>query len=52
MKAYSILFQAPIIALYANITTAVPVYIAGALLISAGALTLLLPYEPKGKASM
>jgi len=52
MNACSILFQAPIIALYANITTALPVYIAGALLISAGGLTLLLPYEPGGKASM
>ncbi|KAF8654757.1 hypothetical protein AX16_003412 [Volvariella volvacea WC 439] len=43
---------APIIALYANISTAVPVYIAGALVMSAGALALLLPYEPRGRASM
>ncbi|TFK67240.1 MFS general substrate transporter [Pluteus cervinus] len=43
---------APIIALFANITTAVPVYISGALIIGAGLLALLLPYEPRGKASM
>ncbi|KAF9260998.1 MFS general substrate transporter [Marasmius fiardii PR-910] len=43
---------APVIALYANITTAVPVYIAGALHVFAGLLTLLLPYEPRGKTSI
>jgi len=43
---------APIIALYANLETAVPVYIAGSLLILAGLLGLLLPYEPRGKASI
>ncbi|KIM89810.1 hypothetical protein PILCRDRAFT_767283 [Piloderma croceum F 1598] len=43
---------APIIALYANLATAVPVYIAGALIIFAGLLTLFLPYEPRGKASI
>ncbi|KAF8200208.1 MFS general substrate transporter [Pholiota molesta] len=43
---------APIIALYANLSTAVPVYIAGALVILAGGLALLIPYEPRGKASM
>ncbi|KAF5329762.1 hypothetical protein D9619_009282 [Psilocybe cf. subviscida] len=43
---------APIIALYADLTTAVPVYISGALVIGAGALALLLPYEPRGRASM
>ncbi|PPQ82780.1 hypothetical protein CVT25_009275 [Psilocybe cyanescens] len=43
---------APIIALYADITTSVPVYISGALIIFAGGLALLLPYEPRGKASM
>jgi hypothetical protein len=44
--------QAPIIALYADLKTAVPVYIAGALLIGAGGLALLLPFEPQGKASI
>ncbi|KIY49468.1 MFS general substrate transporter [Fistulina hepatica ATCC 64428] len=43
---------APIIALYANINTAVPVYISGALIIGAGGLSLFLPYEPRGKASI
>ncbi|KDR77989.1 hypothetical protein GALMADRAFT_278352 [Galerina marginata CBS 339.88] len=43
---------APIIALYADLSTAVPVYIAGALVIFAGGLALLVPYEPRGKASM
>ncbi|KAF9556196.1 MFS general substrate transporter [Agrocybe pediades] len=43
---------APIIALYADLNTAVPVYIAGALIIFAGSLALLLPYEPRGRASM
>ncbi|KAF9007139.1 major facilitator superfamily domain-containing protein [Cyathus striatus] len=43
---------APIIALYANLSTAVPVYIAGALIILAGGMALLLPYEPRGKAAM
>ncbi|KAF8258166.1 MFS general substrate transporter [Lactarius quietus] len=43
---------APIIALYANLNTAVPVYIAGGLVIGSGGLALLLPYEPRGKASI
>lgn len=43
---------APIIALYSNLATAVPVYIAGALVIFAGSLALLLPYEPRGKVSI
>ncbi|KAF7356798.1 SNF2 family helicase [Mycena venus] len=43
---------APVIALYANLSTAVPVYISGALIISAGCMALLLPFEPRGKASM
>ncbi|KAG1873348.1 MFS general substrate transporter [Suillus tomentosus] len=43
---------APIIALYANLATAAPVYIAGALVIFAGNLALLLPYEPRGKVSI
>ncbi|KAH9980571.1 MFS general substrate transporter [Russula compacta] len=43
---------APIIALYANLNTAVPVFVAGALIIGAGGLALLLPFEPRGKASI
>ena len=44
--------KAPIIALFANLETSVPVYISGALIILAGFLTLLLPFEPRGKASL
>ena len=44
--------QAPIIALYANLETAVPVYISGALIMFAGCLALVLPYEPRGKTSI
>ncbi len=44
--------QAPVIALYANLQTAVPVYVSGALIIGSGAIALLLPYEPRGKASI
>jgi len=43
---------APVIALYANLATAVPVYISGALIMGAGFLALFLPFEPRGKASM
>ncbi|RDX40469.1 MFS general substrate transporter [Lentinus brumalis] len=44
--------MAPVIALYANLQTAVPVYVSGALIIGSGGLALLLPYEPRGKASI
>ncbi|KAI0691072.1 MFS general substrate transporter [Cytidiella melzeri] len=43
---------APVIALFANLATAVPVYVSGALIMAAGLLALLLPYEPRGKASL
>ncbi|KAL7278526.1 hypothetical protein ACG7TL_007525 [Trametes sanguinea] len=43
---------APVIALYANLQTAVPVYVSGGLIIGAGLIALLLPYEPRGKASI
>ena len=43
---------APIIAIYADLTTAAPVYVSGALFIAAGLLTVLLPFEPRGKASL
>jgi len=44
--------MAPIIALYADLTTAVPIYVSGALFIVAGFIALLLPFEPRGKASL
>ncbi|KAH9916407.1 MFS general substrate transporter [Epithele typhae] len=40
---------APVIALYANLETAVPVYVSGGLIIGSGALALLLPYEPAAR---
>ncbi|KAG8732622.1 hypothetical protein FRC10_000810, partial [Ceratobasidium sp. 414] len=43
--------MAPIIALYADLTTSVPIYVSGALFILAGMVALLLPFEPRGKAS-
>jgi sugar phosphate permease len=44
--------MAPIVALYANLATSVPIYISGALFIVAGLIALLLPFEPRGKASL
>lgn len=44
--------MAPIIAIYANINTPAPVYVSGALFIVAGLLVVLLPFEPRGKASL
>ncbi|KAL1745864.1 major facilitator superfamily domain-containing protein [Schizophyllum fasciatum] len=44
--------MAPIIALYADLTTSVPIYIAGALFLVAGFVALLLPFESRGKASI
>ena len=44
--------MAPIIAIYADLNTAAPVYVSGALFIVAGVLVLLLPFEPRGKASL
>ena len=44
--------MAPIIAIYANLETAAPVYVSGALFLTAGVLTLLLPFESQGKASL
>ncbi|PPQ84174.1 hypothetical protein CVT24_002216 [Panaeolus cyanescens] len=43
---------APIIALYANITTSVPVYISSCMIILCGVLAMLLPYEPRGTSAM
>ena len=44
--------MAPIVAIYANLETAAPVYVSGTLFIAAGLLTILLPFEPRGKASL
>jgi len=44
--------MAPIIALYANLTTSVPIYIAGALFLVSGFIALLLPFESRGRASL
>jgi MFS family permease len=44
--------MAPIVAIYADLNTAVPVYVSGALFIGAGVLVLLLPFESRGKASL
>ncbi|KDR81207.1 hypothetical protein GALMADRAFT_60449 [Galerina marginata CBS 339.88] len=43
---------APIIALFADLTTSVPIFISGAILMVAGLVALALPYEPRGKASL
>ena len=37
---------------YANLTTAVPIYISGTLFIVSGVLMMALPYEPRGKTSI
>lgn len=42
----------PIIAMFANLRTAVPVYISGALFLLAGLLVAALPFESQGKASL
>lgn len=44
--------KAPIIALYADLSTSVPIYVAGALFLVSGLIALLLPFEPRGKASI
>ncbi|KAK0185039.1 MFS general substrate transporter [Armillaria mellea] len=44
--------MAPIIALYANLTTSVPMFVSGALFLVAGVLSLLLPFESRGKAAL
>lgn len=44
--------MAPIVAMYANLETSVPVYVSGALFIAAGILVTLLPFESQGKASL
>ncbi|KAI0070245.1 sugar transporter [Panus rudis PR-1116 ss-1] len=44
--------MAPIIALYADLSTPVPIYVSGALFLVSGFIALLLPFEPRGKASI
>lgn len=44
--------MAPIIAMFANLETAAPVYVSGALFIAAGILVVFMPYESRGKASL
>lgn len=44
--------QAPIIALYADLSTSVPIFIAGAIFLVAGLIALLLPFESRGRASL
>ncbi|KAI1082112.1 MFS general substrate transporter [Whalleya microplaca] len=44
--------MAPIIAMFANLETAAPVYTSGALFIAAGLIVLTLPFESRGKASL
>nr|XP_031857508.1 uncharacterized protein CI109_007068 [Kwoniella shandongensis]KAA5524580.1 hypothetical protein CI109_007068 [Kwoniella shandongensis] len=44
--------MAPIIAMFANLATAAPVYTSGALFLVAGGVTLLIPYESRGKAAL
>jgi hypothetical protein len=44
--------MAPVVAMYANLKTAVPVYVSGALFVGAGILCVFLPFESRGKASL
>ncbi|EFR04111.1 hypothetical protein MGYG_07118 [Nannizzia gypsea CBS 118893] len=44
--------MAPIIAMFANLQTAAPVYVSGALFIAAGILVMFQPFESRGKASL
>ncbi|OJD11664.1 hypothetical protein AJ78_07608 [Emergomyces pasteurianus Ep9510] len=44
--------MAPIIAMFADLETAAPVYVSGTLFMLAGILVILLPFESRGKASL
>ncbi|KAF9480379.1 MFS general substrate transporter [Pholiota conissans] len=44
--------MAPIIALYADLSTSVPIYISGSIFLVCGILALLLPKETRGKAAL
>lgn len=44
--------MAPIVAMFADLRTAAPVYTSGALFLAAGVIVLLLPFESRGKAAL
>ncbi|KAF2678407.1 MFS general substrate transporter [Lentithecium fluviatile CBS 122367] len=44
--------MAPIVAMFANLETAAPVYVSGALFVASGVAVFALPFESRGKASM
>ncbi|KIK22073.1 hypothetical protein PISMIDRAFT_23818 [Pisolithus microcarpus 441] len=44
--------MSPIIALETSITTSIPIWVAGGIFVAAGVIALLLPFEPRGKASL
>ncbi|KAF8954992.1 MFS general substrate transporter [Flammula alnicola] len=44
--------MAPIVALYADLKTPAPIFIAGAIFLISGCLAVFLPYEMRGKASL
>ncbi|KAL2199021.1 major facilitator superfamily domain-containing protein [Corynascus similis CBS 632.67] len=44
--------MAPIVAMFADLNTAAPVYTSGALFIAAGLMVLALPFESRGKAAL
>jgi MFS family permease len=44
--------MSPIIAMFANLNSAAPVYVSGALFLAAGLLAIGLPFESRGKASL
>ncbi|KAG5636386.1 hypothetical protein H0H81_008250 [Sphagnurus paluster] len=44
--------MAPIIALYADLTSSVPIFIAGAIFVVSAFIALLLPFESRGRASL
>ncbi|CCE80552.1 Piso0_003671 [Millerozyma farinosa CBS 7064] len=43
---------APVIGIYANLDTPVPIYVSGALFLVVGVISLFLPYESKGRKSL
>ncbi|KAJ6492679.1 MFS general substrate transporter [Mycena vulgaris] len=44
--------MAPIVALYADLTSSVPIFISGALFLISGIIALLLPFESRGRAAL